>query len=98
MDLAHFKLNVPATGKYTLCARWPTQEDATIAARFGVSTASGEIQWTEVNRQEEGGTWVKLGSYEMAAGDTYAIRVSSASEGGGEVLADAVMILSGEIT
>ena len=95
-DPARFKLNVPATGQYTLYAWWPTHEGATSAARFGVSTASGDIQWTEVNQQEEGGMWVRLGSYEMAAGDTYAVQVSSDSGGGGEVLADAVMILSGE--
>ncbi len=95
-DPARFKLNVPSAGQYTLYAWWPTREGAATAARFGVSTASGEVQWTEVNQQEEGGMWVRLGSYEMEAGDGYAVQVSRASEGGGEVLADAVMILSGE--
>jgi cell wall-associated NlpC family hydrolase len=95
-DPARFKLNIPATGLYTLYAWWPTGEGAATAARFGVSTASGEVQWTEVNQQEEGGMWVRLGSYEMEAGDGYAVQVSGTSEGGGEVLADAVMILSGE--
>jgi cell wall-associated NlpC family hydrolase len=94
-DPARFKLSVPAAGQYTLYAWWPTREGAAPAARFGVVTASGEVQWTEVNQQEEGGMWVRLGSYEMAAGDSYSVQVSRASEGG-EVLADAVMILSGE--
>ena len=94
-DPARFKVNVPAAGRYTLYAWWPTREDATTAARFGVNTASGDVQWIEVNQQEEGGMWVKLGSYEMEAGDTYSVQVSGSSEGG-EVLADAVMIVSGE--
>ena len=94
-DPARFKLRVPATGHYTLYAWWPTHEGASTAASFGVSTASG-VQWTEVNQQEVGGMWVRLGSYEMEADDSYAVQVSRTSEGGGEVLADAVMILSGE--
>ena len=94
-DPARFKLNVPAAGRYTLYAWWPTLEGAGTAARFGVNTTSG-VQWTEVNQQEAGGLWVRLGSYEMEADDGYAVQVSRASEGGGEVLADAVMILSGE--
>jgi cell wall-associated NlpC family hydrolase len=95
-DPARFKLKVPAAGHYTLYAWWPTQEGASTAARFGVSTASGDVQWTEVNQQEEGGMWVRLGSYDMDAGDSYAVQVSRTSEGDGQVLADAVMILSGE--
>jgi hypothetical protein len=92
---ARFKVKIPATGLYSLYAWWPTLADANTAARFGVSTASG-VQWTEVNQQRDGGMWVKLGSYEMEAGDSYAVQVSGAPEGGGEVVADAVMILSGE--
>jgi len=95
-DPARFKVKVPAAGHYTLYAWWPTQEGANTAARFGITTASGDVEWTEVNQQEEGGMWVRLGSYEMKAGDSYAIQVSRASESDGEVLADAVMILSGE--
>jgi cell wall-associated NlpC family hydrolase len=92
---ARFKVKVPAAGSYSLYAWWPTKADASTAARFGVSTTSG-VQWTEVNQQQDGGMWVRLGSYEMEAGDSYAVQVSGAPEGGGEVVADAVMILSGE--
>jgi len=95
-DPARFKVNVPAAGRYTLYAWWPTLEGASTAARFGVRTASGDIQWTEINQQEEGGMWVRLGSYQMESGDSYAVQVSGASGSSGEVLADAVMILSGE--
>jgi NlpC/P60 family len=94
-DPARFKVRIPAAGHYTFYAWWPTQEGVSTATRFGVSTTSG-IQWTEVNQQEVGGMWVRLGSYEMEAGDTYAVQVSRAPEGGGEVLADAVMVLSGQ--
>jgi cell wall-associated NlpC family hydrolase len=60
-----------------------------------VSTTSG-VKWTEVDQRKDGGMWVKLGAYEMEAGDSYAIQISGSSEAAGEVVADAVQVLSGE--
>jgi cell wall-associated NlpC family hydrolase len=92
---ARFKVTIPATGYYTVYAWWPAAAGNSAAARFGVKTTSG-IEWTTVNQQEGGGMWVRLGAYEMVAGDYYAVQVSQGSGGYGEAVADAVQVLSGE--
>lgn len=92
---ARFMVEVPATGTYSVYARWPAREGNSATARFGVSTTTG-IEWTEVDQRVDGGFWVKLGAYEMEAGDRYAIRVAHSTGGSGEVVADGVMVLSGE--
>ena len=92
---ARFKVEVPETGFYSIYARWPARAENDPAVRVGVSTVS-DVRWTEVNQQKDGGMWVRLGAYEMEAGDAYAIEVSAGPEGDGEVVADAVMVLSGE--
>ncbi len=92
---ARFKVNIPATGYYTVYAWWPAQKGNNYATRFGITTTSGTV-WTEVNQQLEGGMWVRLGAYEMEAGDYYAVQVSPGSGGYGAAVADAVQVLSGE--
>jgi cell wall-associated NlpC family hydrolase len=92
---ARFKVNIPETGYYTIYARWPARQANNAATRFGVSTTSG-IKWTEVNQQKDGDMWVRLGAYMMEAGDSYAVWVSPSSVEDGEVVADAVIVLSGE--
>jgi cell wall-associated NlpC family hydrolase len=92
---ARFKVEIPATGSYSVYARWPARASNSAAARFGVSTTSG-VEWTEVDQQRDGGFWVRLGAYEMEAGDSYAVQISGTSEAEGEVVADAVVVLSGE--
>jgi cell wall-associated NlpC family hydrolase len=92
---ARFKVEVPATGTYSVYARWPAREDNSATARFGVSTTKG-IKWTEVDQSKDGDFWVKIGAYEMEAGDGYAVRVAQGTAGDGEAVADAVVVLSGE--
>jgi cell wall-associated NlpC family hydrolase len=92
---ARFKVNIPATGYYSVYAWWPAQEGNNYATRFGITTTSG-VKWTEVNQQLDGGMWVRLGAYEMQAGDRYAVQVSPGSGGYGAAVADAVQVLSGE--
>lgn len=92
---ARFRVGVPESGLYTVYARWPAAEGNATAARFGVSGASG-TEWTEVDQRKDGGMWVRLGAYDMEAGDSYAVRVAPASEGDGPVVADAVVVFSGE--
>jgi len=91
---AQFKVEIPATDYYTVYAWWPVREGNSSAARFGISTVSG-VEWTEVNQQKEGGMWIRLGEYEMQAGDSYAMQISPDSADGGRVVADAVMVVRG---
>ena len=88
---ARFKLKTPTSGDYALYAWWPVRKDSSSAARFGVETARG-TKWIEVNQARDGGMWVKLGTYEMKAGDRYVVRVSPGGAGSGEVVADAAHI------
>jgi cell wall-associated NlpC family hydrolase len=90
---ARFKLKTPTDGDYALYAWWPARKGNATAARFGVKTASG-TKWTEVDQTKDGGTWVKLGNYEMKAGDGYVVRISPKA-GPGEVVADAVALVRG---
>ncbi len=91
---AQFKVEIPATDVYSVYAWWPTSADNSASARFGVSTTSG-VQWTEVNQQQDSGMWVKIGEYEMAAGDSYAVQIAPESASGGRVVADAVAVVRG---
>ena len=90
---ARFKLRSPTGGDYALFAWWPGRKGNSSAARFGVETARG-TKWIEANQTRDGGMWVKLGTYEMKAGDRYVVRVSPRG-GSGEVIADAVALVRG---
>jgi cell wall-associated NlpC family hydrolase len=90
---ARFKLRTPTSGDYALYAWWPALKGNSGAARFGVETARG-TKWVEVNQTRDGGMWVKLGTFEMKAGDRYVVRVSPGG-GSSEVIADAVALVRG---
>ena len=90
---ARFKLRTPTGGDYALYAWWPARKGDSSAARFGVETAMG-TKWIEADQSREGGMWVKLGTYEMKAGDRYVVRVSPGG-GSDEVVADAVALVRG---
>lgn len=91
---ARFRVTIPDRDYYTVYARWPAGAANSAAVSFGVDTVSG-VEWTEVNQQTDGGFWVRLGAYEMAAGDGYAVRVEGDPAAPGAVVADAVMVVRG---
>jgi hypothetical protein len=90
---ARFKLKVPTPGDYALYAWWPVRKANSSAARFGVRTSSG-TKWTTVDQTRDGGYWVQIGTYDMEAGDYYAVRVSP-GDGSGTAVADAVALVRG---
>ncbi|MDQ3793722.1 MAG: NlpC/P60 family protein, partial [Actinomycetota bacterium] len=90
---ARFKVEIPTTDHYTVYARWPDLKGNNPATRFGVSTTSG-IKWLKVDQRRDGGMWVRLGAYEMEAGERYGVQVS-AYRAKGRVVADAVMVVRG---
>jgi cell wall-associated NlpC family hydrolase len=93
---ARFELNVPTSNDYAIYAWWPSRRTNSTAARFGVRTSSG-TEWTTVDQTRDGGYWVQIGTYDMEAGDYYAVRLSP--EGGtGQVVADAVALVRGVTT
>jgi NlpC/P60 family len=90
---ARFKLKVPTSGDYALFAWWPSKISNSTAARFGVSTSSG-WKGTTVDQSRDGGYWVQIGTYDMVAGDYYAVRISNADDAG-RAIADAVALVRG---
>ena len=84
---ARFTVDVPENGYYTLYARWPSGRQNASAARFGVPTPGG-VRWEEVDQTLDSGTWVRVGSFELARGDGRPVQLAAA-EG---TVADAVMI------
>ena len=91
---AHFKVEIPETGYYTVYARWPARQTNSTATRFGISTTSG-IEWVQEDQQRDGGMWIRLGAFELEAGDNYSVHVSPGSQDQGQAIADAVMVVRG---
>ncbi len=61
------------------------------AAPVEIVTSSG-IERTKVNQQKNGGQWVRIGIYDMKAGDYYSIRFSRQAGGKNYIGADAVKV------
>ena len=91
---ARFEVEIPADGHYAVYARWSAAKGNNPAARFRVETASG-IGRVEVNQRKYGGMWVRLGAYEMEAGNRRFVRIAGRSKAEGRVVADAVMVVRG---
>jgi cell wall-associated NlpC family hydrolase len=88
---ALFKVKIPADGVYAVYARWPAVPGLNGSARVGVETAYG-TRWTEVDQRRDGGSWVRIGRYELREGDDYSVKISRDTEGEGNVVADAVKV------
>ena len=89
---AWFRLAIPETAKYAVYARWPRVKGLNDSVPVGVETASG-FEWTEVNQQRDGGRWVRVGVFEMEAGDEYSVVFSNKTGGEEYVAADAVKVV-----
>jgi hypothetical protein len=87
---AQYKMTIPATDYYTVYAWWAAGGRNSAVTRFGVSTTSG-VEWSEVNQRIDGGTWIRIGSYEMGEGERL-VQIEGVSESEGWVVADAVLV------
>jgi len=94
---AKWKVKIPARGLYTVYARWPADPGYTGRATFRISTPSG-IKTKTVSERINGGQFVKLGTYTMAAGDGWKVSLSSQSSSNGYIVADAVKVVKGSAT
>lgn len=72
---ARFKVKIPETGLYNVYARWPKDRGFNKAARIGVVTPAGD-RWTSVDQRDGGGGWVRVGTFMMAEGDGYSVKIS----------------------
>ena len=91
---ATFEFTVPTDGDYAIYAWWPAAGKGADKATFSVPGAS-KTSTSNVDLSRDGGLWVKIGAYEMAAGERE-IKLSPA--GTGRVAADAVAIVRGEMS
>ncbi|MEQ4304882.1 peptidoglycan DD-metalloendopeptidase family protein [Plantactinospora sp. B6F1] len=90
-DAAWFKVDVPSAGSYLVEVFYPADPGYNNATPFVVATTSGN-QTVPVNQRVNGGQWVSLGTFSLAAGDYNAVGVSRWTSGTGYVVADAVRI------
>ncbi|MEV1154938.1 DNRLRE domain-containing protein [Micromonospora chokoriensis] len=85
-----WQLNVPQSGTYEVRAWFPAVSGAATDAKFTVNHGGGNSLRT-VNQAANGGTWVSLGSYSFAEGNSH--KVSLTDQATGTVLADAVKLV-----
>ncbi len=89
-DSARFRLPpVPRSGSYTVYVRHPAHEDYSSSAPIGVETRSG-IKWARLDLRRDGGSWVPLGTFTLAAGDEPQVVLSRWTSASGWLIADAV--------
>ena len=90
-DAAWFKFDIPATASYEVYVWYPANAGYNSATPFVIATSTGNVT-RNVNQQVNGGTWISLGVYTLAAGDYNAVGVSRWTSGAGYVIADAVKV------
>ena len=93
-DPAWYRMTVPSTGSYLVEVWYPADPGYNNSTPFLVATTSG-TQEVRVNQRTNGGRWVSLGSFTIAAGDHNVVGVSRWTSGTGYVIADAVRISNG---
>jgi N-acetyl-anhydromuramyl-L-alanine amidase AmpD len=86
---ASFLLEIPETGDYAVYAWWPADRTRNPAVPFGVDTVTG-WHWLTVNERTFGGHWTYLGTFTLAAGNGWDVRVSRDSASHGRIAANAV--------
>ncbi|MEU4565264.1 glycoside hydrolase domain-containing protein [Micromonospora sp. NPDC023956] len=90
-DVAWYKANLPATGTYEVSVWYPATSGYNDSTPYVVATTTGN-QTVRVNQRVNGGRWVSLGVFTLAAGDGDKVGVSRWTTGTGYVIADAVRI------
>ncbi|MER7456641.1 glycoside hydrolase domain-containing protein [Micromonospora sp. NPDC126480] len=90
-DLAWFRAALPATDSYEVSVWYPADPGYNDSTPYLVATTGGN-QTVRVNQRVNGGRWVSLGVFTLAAGDGNKVGVSRWTSGTGYVIADAVRI------
>jgi hypothetical protein len=90
-DAAWYRFNIPSSGIYLVDGWWPANSGYNDSTPYVVVTSNGS-QTVHVSQRSNGGRWVNLGSFPLAAGDSNVVAVSRWTSGTGYVIADAVRI------
>lgn len=88
---ALWKIKIPKRGRYEVFARWPANSGYNYRSVFWILTTNG---WARraVNQRKNGGRWVRLGTFPMAAGDRFSVRLHRRTGAKGYLIADAVFV------
>lgn len=92
-DVAWYQFDIPSTGSYAVDVWYPANSGYNNATPYIVKTTSGN-ESTRVDQRINGGQWVRLGEFELGAGDNDVVGVSRWTSGTGQIVADAVRISS----
>lgn len=90
-DVAWYRANTPATDTYEISVWYPADAGYNNQTPYIVATTGGN-QSVLVNQRVNGGQWVSLGVFTLAAGDGNKVGVSRWTSSTGYVIADAVRI------
>ncbi|HEX6686029.1 MAG TPA: glycoside hydrolase domain-containing protein [Candidatus Limnocylindrales bacterium] len=90
-DVAWYQINVPETASYEISVWYPAASGYNDSTPYIVATPSGN-QSVRVNQRINGGQWISLGVFTLAAGDGDRVGVSRWTSGTGYVVADAVRV------
>lgn len=90
-DVAWFKVNIPETASYQVSVWYSANSGYNDSTPFLVATTTG-TQVVRVNQRANGGRWVTLGTFTLAAGDSNKVGISRWTAGTGYLIADAVRI------
>lgn len=90
-DAAWFRATIPSTGSYRVEVWYPADSGYNNATPFVIVTTGGNVT-VHVNQRTNGGRWVSLGNYQLAAGTRNVVGVSRWTNGTGYVIADAIRL------
>ncbi|WP_027346761.1 glycoside hydrolase domain-containing protein [Hamadaea tsunoensis] len=90
-DAAWYSADLPETGSYEISVWYPADAGYNNLTPYIVVTTAGN-QSVYVNQRANGGQWVSLGTFTLAAGAGNKVGVSRWTSGTGYVIADAVRI------
>ncbi|CAA9510928.1 MAG: hypothetical protein AVDCRST_MAG17-1972 [uncultured Solirubrobacterales bacterium] len=91
-DPAQFRLRAPRSGSYAIYIRHPAHPDYSSSAPIRVQTRAGTKE-TRLDLREDGGRWVGVGTYSLAAGEEPSVLVSRWTSAPGSLIADAVRLV-----
>ncbi len=91
-DAASFSFHLASAHKVLVEAWWPASSNRSTQAPFLVYDGNDkQVGKVYVNQRDQGGTWIGIGSYYLAAGDAH-VDLSRWTAGSGVVVADAVRV------
>lgn len=91
-DPAWYRVDIPETGRYRVDVWFPARSGYNERTPYIVATTGGH-QTIHISQRRNGGRWVSLGTFTLAAGDAEVVAVSRwRVSGTGYVIADAIRV------